>query len=78
MRLVQNGFLEFKRQAFTRSPIQIQINNKTIIEFGSQGYEKLLRPRFVLSAWPSASAVNTNLCLSNSSYRTRSHLIIIY
>ena len=26
----------FKRQAFTRSPIQIQINNKTIIEVGSR------------------------------------------
>ena len=31
--------------------LQIQINNKTIIEFGFVGYsEELLRPRFVLSA----------------------------
>ena len=30
--------------------LQIQINNKTIIEFGSRGYEEFLRPRFVLSA----------------------------
>ena len=39
MQLMQNGFLEgkvfFIRQAFTRSPIQIQINKK-IIEFGSR------------------------------------------
>ena len=28
--------------------LQIQINNKTIIEFGFVGYEELLRPRFVL------------------------------
>ena len=29
---------------------QMQINNKTIIEWGRVGYEELLRPRFVLSA----------------------------
>ena len=29
---------------------QMQINNKTIIEFGSRRIEELLRPRFVLSA----------------------------
>jgi hypothetical protein len=39
--------------AFTRSPIKIQINSKTIIEFGSRiGHGELLRPRFVLFAKP--------------------------
>ena len=30
--------------------LQIQINNKTIIDSVLVGYEELLRPRFVLSA----------------------------
>ncbi len=41
----------------------MQINNKTIIEFGSR--EELLRPRFVLSASAFGFADITNLCLNN-------------
>ena len=40
--------------------LQIQINNKTMIEFG-----------LCYLPQPSALADNTNLCLNNSSYPTR-------
>ena len=50
---------------------QIQINNKTIIEFG-------FRRKWGIIKASKASADNTNLCLNNSSYPTRPHSIIVY
>ena len=49
----------------------LQINNKTIIKFGSRRYEELLRPRLVLSD-------DTNLCFNNSSYPALPHSVIVY
>ena len=46
MLLMPNGE-KFKWLLFQGKCLQIQINNKRIIEF--VGYEELLRPRFVLS-----------------------------
>ena len=71
------GKVLFKKQVFTGSLIQKQINNKTIIESVVLGYEKLLRPRVVLSVSAFVFAGNTNLCLNNSSYPTRPHSIIV-
>ena len=59
--------------------LQIQINNKTIIEFGSRRIRGIIKG-LGLCYLPqhSASADNTNLCLNNSSYPTQPHSIIVY
>ena len=58
---------------------QIQINNKTVIEFGSLWIWGIyLGLRLCYLPQPSASADNTNPCLNNSSYPTRPHSIIVY
>ena len=60
--------------------LQIQINNKTIIEFGSRRIRGIIKASVCVISLdqPSASADNTNLCLNNSSYPTRPHSIIVY
>ena len=57
---------------------QIQINNETIIEFGSRRIWGIIKASIGLCYLPqsSASEDNTNLCLNNSSYPTRPHSII--
>ena len=58
---------------------QIQINNKTIIEFGFRSIWGIIKASVLCYLpQPSASADNTNLCLNNSSYPTRPHSIIVY
>ena len=64
------------------SPIlkeNLQINNKTIIEFGPRRYEKLFKG-LSLCYLPQSPALadNANLCLNNSSYPARPHSIIVY
>ncbi len=54
-------------QAFALSPIYIQINNKTIIEFGSRRIWGIIK----------ASVCVICLSLNNSSYPTRPHSIIV-
>jgi hypothetical protein len=72
-------FFYFQQLGVFPSPKCLQINNKTIIEFGScKIYEELLRPRFVLSAEAKGFARCTNLSLNNSSYPTRPQSIIVY
>ena len=45
--------------------LQIQINNKTIIEFGSRGMRNYKGLGLCYLPQPSASADNTNLCLNS-------------
>ena len=55
---------------FQGKGLQIQINNKTIIEFGSRRIWGIIKASVCV-------IYNTNLCLNNSSYPTQRHSIIV-
>ena len=65
----------FTKQAFKLSLKYFQKIIKQLLKSVLVGYEKLLRPRFVLSL---CAIYNTNLCLNNSSHPARPHSIIVY
>ena len=57
---------------------QIQINNKTIIEFGSRRIWGIIKGSVCVICLSLRLRQIANLCLNNSSYPTRPHSIIVY